>query len=168
MVGLVFVVLKLSSHPSTSEADVLGVASLLHKTGASKQCEELCQHVRIAASDPATRAQARFLIKTVRKAERRAAKSSTANPGLGPNLAAPATEESFTAAPRLVFGSSTGPAQLGARRKSSAASASAPSASGRAVFGSEDVREKRKAQGIKCWSLNPRFKTFLLQIRRKL
>ena len=148
------------------EADVLSVASLLHKTGARHQCEELCQHVRVAASDPATRAQARFLIKTIRKAERRVAKSTPA--ALGPNLAAPAAEES-SRPPRLVFGSSTGPAQYGARRKSLSASASASSSSSsRAVFGSEDVREKRKAQGSKECSFVFLFKTFLLQNRRNL
>ena len=140
--------LKTSFSLSLLEADVLSVASLLHKTGASRQCEELSQHVRVAASDPATRAQARFLIKTIRKAERRAAKSTPA--ALGPNLAAPAAEESSAMPPRLVFGSPAGPAQYGARRKSLAASASASSSSSsRAVFGSEDVREKRKAQGSK-------------------
>ena len=101
--------------------------------------------MRIAASDPATRAQARFLIKTIRKAERKAARSSTAV-----LHATPATEESVTTTPGLVFGSSIGPAQFGARRKTLAASTQASSSSNRAVFGSEDIREKRKAQGTKC------------------
>ena len=129
---------------------MLSVANLFHKTGSRLQCEELCQHVRVAASDPATRAQARFLIKSIRKAERRATKE-----GRGPKppaagqarnsaQSAARARDSFSVAPRMVFGNPLSPAMFGARRKNAPAPAST---SAPAVFQSEDVREKRKAQG---------------------
>ena len=129
---------------------MLSVANLFHKTGSRLQCEELCQHVRVAASDPATRAQARFLIKSIRKAERRAAKEGrgprppAADRAMNSAQTTARARDSSSVAPRMVFGNPLSPAMFGAKRKTATAptSTSAP-----AVFGSEDVREKRKAQG---------------------
>ena len=47
------------------EADVLSIANLLLKTGATSHCQELCQHIRMVARDSATRAQARFLLRSI-------------------------------------------------------------------------------------------------------
>ena len=47
------------------EADVLSIANLLLKSGATSHCQELCQHVRMVARDSATRAQAKFLLRSI-------------------------------------------------------------------------------------------------------
>ena len=44
---------------------MLSIANLLLKVGATTFCQELCQHVRMVARDPATRAQARFLLRSI-------------------------------------------------------------------------------------------------------
>ena len=44
---------------------MLSIANLLLKVGATSYCQELCQHVRMVAKDSATRAQARFLLRSI-------------------------------------------------------------------------------------------------------